>query len=528
MSAPGPEAASGPAVDPGKLFALVRAARVGGAFWRVPAGPAPARSAVFAPRDADQRRAMLAEESGREPRGLDGGPPDPGPVARPADPWSLLEGDVVVLADADHEIAALATIAGAPVRLFGEGRFGRGGRVDVAAVVRALVGDVAYRDPFTGTAATIEEAVAVLADWRASIRDNHRIAAMVGIARWKRREVARMTWAPRDRPLRFHADAARAVDAARGAGAVAVWPSREPAALRARARAAGVAVTTVEDGFIRSVGLGSGLHPPYSLAVDESGVHYDPGLASDLERLLETTDPTPALLARAAALRRAIVAGGVAKYGGGARAPLPPRLGDRRLVLVPGQVGDDLSVRLGGVGVDGNLDLLARARAREPDAEIWYRPHPDVDAGHRRGAVSDSAALGYADRVVRGQGMPDLLAQVDGVHVLTSLTGFEALLRGRDVTTHGLPFFAGWGLTRDLGAAPPRRTRRLSLDALVAGTLIRYPRYLDPVTGLPCSVERLVDRVRAAPVPGWSLATWLRAAQGRAVGAIAARRLARG
>jgi glutamyl-tRNA reductase len=60
-----------------------------------------------------------------------------------------------------------------------------------------------------------------------------------------------------------------------------------------------------------------------------------------------------------------------------------------------------------------------------------------------------------------------LLAQVDEVHVLTSLAGFEALLRGKPVATYGQPFYAGWGLTQDCYPLQ-RRTRRLSLDELRA------------------------------------------------------------
>lgn len=86
---------------------------------------------------------------------------------------------------------------------------------------------------------------------------------------------------------------------------------------------------------------------------------------------------------------------------------------------------------------------------------------------------------------------------VDGVHVMTSLAGFEALLRGKDVTTHGVPFYAGWGLTRDLGDVPARRGVKRSLDELVAATLLLYPRYLDPLTGLPCPAELLVERIRS-------------------------------
>jgi len=107
---------------------------------------------------------------------------------------------------------------------------------------------------------------------------------------------------------------------------------------------------------------------------------------------------------------------------------------------------------------------------------------------------------------VRGGGMAALLDVVDAVHVLTSLTGFEALMRGREVICHGTPFYAGWGQTRDLAAVPDRRGRKLSLDQLIAGVLILYPRYLDPITGLPCPPEVLVARMaqnRIVNRQGW-------------------------
>ncbi|MEF8701859.1 MAG: capsular polysaccharide biosynthesis protein, partial [Candidatus Accumulibacter sp. UW26] len=56
------------------------------------------------------------------------------------------------------------------------------------------------------------------------------------------------------------------------------------------------------------------------------------------------------------------------------------------------------------------------------------------------------------------------------------------LLRGKRVVVHGQPFYAGWGLTEDRvrgGVALGRRERRLQLDELVAGTLLRYPVYWD-------------------------------------------------
>ena len=109
-----------------------------------------------------------------------------------------------------------------------------------------------------------------------------------------------------------------------------------------------------------------------------------------------------------------------------------------------------------------------------------------------------------------------LIAMVDEVQVNTSLAGFEALLRGKAVTTHGVPFCAGWGLTRDLGEIPQRRTARRSLDELVSAVLLLYPRYLDPQTGLPCPPEVLIDRLSSPSAqPERSLIVQLRQFQGR-------------
>jgi capsular polysaccharide export protein len=164
-------------------------------------------------------------------------------------------------------------------------------------------------------------------------------------------------------------------------------------------------------------------------------------------------------------------------------------------LLVTGQVEDDRAVICGGAGLTSNLELLQRVRAHRPDAHIMYKPHPDVEAGHRVGAIRPDLCLSLADEIVSNEPISALLDLADEVHVNTSLAGFEALLREKRVTTHGVPFYAGWGLTEDLGPVPPRRSARRTLDELVAAVLLLYPRYLDPVTGLPCPAEVLVRRL---------------------------------
>ena len=490
-------------------FADLRAARVGGCFWAPPLADEGAIGTVLRPASETDAAALLARDADRTALWLV--PQSPaawagllaGRRVEPAavDPWSVLERTQVLVAHGHDEWIALARMAGVAVHVLSPGRFGAPGDDDDALDTRAALAlaQARYRDPFTGGTASLAETIDLLATWRTALDGNRRIAVASGMAWWKKAEIRRFLWHP-DRPLRFAHRPARAVALARRVGsAVAIWPSRVSPGLLAQAKSQGVPLVRVEDGFVRSVGLGVDLVPPSSIVVDALGIHFDPASASDLEQVLATATFSPRLLARAQALRATIVAAGISKYAADTQANVPPRAEPgRRLVLVPGQVEDDMSVRAGGHGLASNLELVRRARSHEPDAEIWFRPHPDVDAGHRKGAVPDAQVLAHANRVVRGGGMAPLLDAVDAVHVLTSLAGFEALMRGREVVCHGTPFYAGWGLTRDLAPVPERRGRRLSLDALVAGVLILYPRYLDPVTGLPCPPEVLVGRMAGA------------------------------
>lgn len=246
----------------------------------------------------------------------------------------------------------------------------------------------------------------------------------------------------------------------------------------------------LEDGFLRSVGLGADLIRPLSWVIDSRGIYYDASRPSDLEHLLQTADFDAATLQRAATLRAQLVSTGLTKYNVGA-APWhrPTAAAGKKVVLVPGQVETDAAIRLGATGITTNLALLQAARQAEPNAWLIYKPHPDVVAGLRNAGTDENLAAQTCDELVTGVPMGSLLESVDAVHVLTSLTGFEALLRGKEVVCHGLPFYAGWGLTHDKLPAQ-RRSRLLNLDELVAGALLLYPTYVSRVSRQLCTAEQ--------------------------------------
>jgi capsular polysaccharide export protein len=480
------------------------AARIGGAWWRtgarLPAGEGFCIVDLWGAAPAAMQP-MLAAAFAENPA-------EKVVVLRdPIDPWAAIAAADRVYA-AGGETGFLALLAGIRVHCFADCFYaGWGATCDGPAVTAhkqrrdadqifagACLLATRCLDPFHAAPAEFEDIVDVLAEWRRVEHANRRIAACVGMSFWKRRRVADFLRSTAGVPA-FRRGAASAVArAAATGGAVAVWATRMPGDLQELAARRGVQLIRVEDGFLRSVGLGSDFMPAASLALDERGAHYDPRTRSGLEILLRESEFDIRLIERARRLIDLLVARGITKYNlAASAAPVVAAPEGRSRILVPGQVEDDLSVQLGGGDIRTNLDLLARVRAANPGAYLVYKPHPDVEAGHRKGAVPDAEARRFADVVVREGAIPSLLAAVDELHTLTSLAGFEALLRRRRVVVYGRPFYAGWGLTEDVVA--PSRGRRLSLEELVAGALILYPRYLDPVTRLPCGPEIVVERL---------------------------------
>ncbi|EFO9213499.1 capsular polysaccharide biosynthesis protein [Campylobacter lari] len=246
----------------------------------------------------------------------------------------------------------------------------------------------------------------------------------------------------------------------------------------------------VEDGFLRSVFLGSDLTRPFSLIIDSKGLYVDPSKSSDLEDILQNHEFDESLKQRAKKLITTITQNKFSKYNGLKHEKLNFNT-DKKIILIPAQVEDDASMILGGAGYD-TLKLLQSVRKANENAFIVFKPHPDVLSGNRKGLKDKSIILKYCDEIIENISIDSAINACDEVHTITSTSGFDALLRGKKVVVYGKPFYAGWGLTSDLHEIP-RRTRMLSLEELVAGVLILYPRYIHPKNKNLCEVELALD-----------------------------------
>ena len=403
---------------------------------------------------------------------------------------------------ADRAEGAVATAA--------RSRRGRHVSIDEFADA-ALLQYSRYVDPVSRSPITAEQAVERLLAWRSRARSLSGRYLCVNFSLHKRAVMRRYLTSPRSQ-IRFVTNPTAAE--IQNADTIVLWGNASPPEDHImRKQGKRLPIIRVEDGFIRSSGLGSSLVPPSSLCFDDQGIYFDASAPSQLETILNKTVFDEALLALPQRLRQAIVSMGITKYN------LPPQPAPdyrdlakgRTIVLVAGQVPNDASLRFGKARHPSDVELLKAIRRARPKAFIIYKQHPDLLAKAVGRHPPPSPPPQAADLVIGNVDLDNLLGVVDEVHVATSQIGFEALLREKEVWCHGLPFYAGWGLTHDT-VVSLRRKRMLTLDALVAGTLILYPRYWSNITDLPCEAEDIVAelyRARQGMAPNPSRRRWL-------------------
>ncbi|MEH6477957.1 MAG: hypothetical protein V7727_19860, partial [Sneathiella sp.] len=348
-------------------------------------------------------------------------------------------------------------------------------------VYSALVRYTKYIDPERKHPCEIEEIMTHIGLQRVMHERFPREILALGFSRWKRQILRSFLKGTHIKFIRYEGQV-------KEGDAVVLWGNRE---LKCKNKQ--INILRIEDGFLRSSGLGADLIRPISWVIDGKGIYYDPKKTSGLQHILSTHNFDASVLARAKRLRERILDAGVSKYNMPGSIWSRPIL-DRKIVLVPGQVEDDASIRAGCLDVKTNLDLLRSVREAEPTAYIVYKPHPDVQAGLRRSDMDGESISPLCDEIVSDTDVAQLLGQVDELHTMTSLTGFEALLRNIPVTCYGHPFYAGWGLTTDTGIVSGR-DRLLQLDELVAGTLVLYPTYISRNTGCFCTPEHALEEL---------------------------------
>ncbi|MEO1331150.1 MAG: hypothetical protein AAFW46_15990 [Pseudomonadota bacterium] len=311
------------------------------------------------------------------------------------------------------------------------------------------------------------------------LRQAKRIHRILELAGWRVRPLSRFT------PF-------RRVDA------VAGWGGK-PTAIEARrvAAARGAPFVTLEDGFIRSEGLGVAGDPPLSLILDQRGVYTDFRSRDSLEAmLLEGVSATPELVQRAEAALAALRRGRVSKYNHAPDAR-PGLLPDRFVLAIDQTVGD--AAIAGAAATEASFERMLRAALAEAaGATVLVKTHPDVLAGVRQGYLDPPAVEALGGRVLGEDVNPwDLFERAERVYAVSSQMGYEAVLAGCEAHVFAWPFYAGWGVTVDRAPPPstaPPRAARSALELFAASHLL-YPLYYDPQRDALATCESIVERL---------------------------------
>ena len=285
--------------------------------------------------------------------------------------------------------------------------------------------------------------------------------------------------------------------------AIYTWGYKTPPWLEKYAKKSGIPFTRIEDGFVRSAKLGASHTTPYSLVFDTQGMHYHSHAPNDLSDILENYNfkQDPKLLSQASEARSLLIENQISKYN-------PPNferpsahyhVKTRKKVLVLGQVESDAAVKMGNPKGWSMVNMVRLAKLENPDADIFYRPHPEVYQGYQKSIFKNWQVESYAKIIPPSVPYLKSLEGVDQVYTITSLSGLEALLRGIKVTVLGTPFYAGRGLTDDRAQSALEEglsPRKLSLDELFAAVYLKYPKYLanldNSFAGLKTTIIRIL------------------------------------
>ncbi len=261
----------------------------------------------------------------------------------------------------------------------------------------------------------------------------------------------------------------------------------------------------VEDGFVRSVGLGSDIQEPISLVVDNGGIYFNPSTLSDLENILNNERFTKYEIRKGKETIDLLLNKKITKYNigvvGNHLEKLKAEYKDKKIILVPGQVESDASIKYGARSIKTNLQLLSEVSKNNENALIIYKPHPDVLSGNRKGETPEKEIEQLKKlypnviyHIEKNANILDCFNVSDEVHVITSTSGLEAILRGKKVFTYGLPFYGGYGLTIDKEEYP-RKRKHLSREELILGCYVLYPRYMLPESKVFTNVGTAINHI---------------------------------
>ena len=253
----------------------------------------------------------------------------------------------------------------------------------------------------------------------------------------------------------------------------------------------------LEDGFIRSIGLGVQGYPAFSIVEDENGMHYDAFKNTTIQQILNEYDfkNDEKLLSLAKDTIELIKKYKISKYNiNEMKLPDIVKNSKKEKVLIIAQTAGDNSLKYGRAYEFKPKDIIISALEENPGKDIFVKIHPDVLTGKRKSSIDIDLAKKYCKVLTQNTNPILLLEEFDKVYTQTSQMGFEAAFLGKEVVTFGMPFYAGWGITKDK-LQNPERKRKLTPLEVFAAAYILYSKYYNPYEKRECDIIETIEEI---------------------------------
>ncbi|EAK6031737.1 capsular polysaccharide biosynthesis protein, partial [Campylobacter jejuni] len=235
----------------------------------------------------------------------------------------------------------------------------------------------------------------------------------------------------------------------------------------------------LEDGFIRSLNLGVENSPSFSIVKDDIGIYYDATMPSKLENLLNTYEFKDEEIKQAKKAIELIKKYKISKYNNNLDIPDDYFQKDEKRVLIITQTANDASLEFGLAKDFKTLDMIKDAIKENPKSKIYIKTHPDVLSGKKQSDLDLNSLPKECILITENFNPIALLEFFDKVYTKTSGMGFEALMQECGCICYGMPFYAGWGLTKDKLECK-RRMQKRSLEEVFYAAYILYTEYFNP------------------------------------------------
>ena len=257
----------------------------------------------------------------------------------------------------------------------------------------------------------------------------------------------------------------------------------------------------IEDGFIRSVGIGLSNEPALSITLcGDTTAYYDSYNVSSFEEILNSNRVfTDSELYHSKKAINLIVENHISKYNDSPYLPVSIGRDNVQKVLVIDQRYGDESVVRAKADENDFQKMLIDAITDNPNADIIIKRHPDAVKGGKGSYFIDSRI--EFTRNVKNVFLIDydihphqLLELVDKVYVCSSGLGFEALLYGKEVICYGVPFYSNWGVTTDR-KIESRRQKQRTVEEIFYVSYIECSRYYSPELERVCNIEDCIKYI---------------------------------